>query len=369
MAFFQIENLVKEFGAFRAVDNISIEVGQGQVCTLLGPSGCGKTTTLRCVAGLETFEGGRITIGGQVMAEPERGIFVAPERRDLGMMFQSYALWPHKTVGENVALGLRIKGLPRGEIRDRVSGMLELVGMPGSEDRYPGSMSGGQQQRVSLARALALQPKCLLFDEPLSNLDLLLRERMRFEIRSLLEKLAITAIYVTHDQSEAMVLSDHIIVMNRGRIEQQGAPQDIYLAPKTRFTAEFLGRTNILPLDRQASDPDKGVVAAGGGLRFVSASAERLRDTTTPMLVAFRPEMVRSGVEAAGMTNRFEARVLSMSFLGANTHLEVELFGHVVAVSLPGLHPYSKGDLVPLAIDAASVLVIADDAHEPSVPH
>src|SRR5690606_34864345 len=183
-----------------------------------------------------------------------------------------------------LALGLRIKGMPRGEIRDRVSSILELVGMAGSEQRYPASLSGGQQQRVALARALALQPKCILFDEPLSNLDLLLRERMRFEIRELLVKVGITAVYVTHDQTEAMVISDHIVVMNRGRIQREGPPAEVYTYPRNRFTAEFLGRTNITALNRAETDPSSGVVVAENGMRLRSRDTSRLKESDVPLV-------------------------------------------------------------------------------------
>src|SRR6187200_1314832 len=255
MSYLTVQNLVKTFGDFKALDDVSLSIDRGEVCALLGPSGCGKTTTLRCIAGLETADSGAIGLDGRVLSDPARGQFVLPERRELGMVFQSYALWPHKSVAENISLGLKIQGLPQAEIRDRVASGLELVGMAGTQNRYPAQLSGGQQQRVALARALTLQPKCILFDEPLSNLDLLLRERMRFEIRELLVRLGITAVYVTHDQTEALVISDHIVVMNRGKIEQEGAPMDVYVRPRNRFTAEFLGRTNILPLKKAASDP------------------------------------------------------------------------------------------------------------------
>ncbi len=361
MSFLVVENLVKKFGDFVAVDDVTINMERGKVCTLLGPSGCGKTTTLRSIAGLEIFNSGRVSIEGEVLAEPHNGVFVAPENRGLGMVFQSYALWPHKSVGENVSLGLKIQGMNQGEISDRVSGVLEMVGMPGTEDRFPSSLSGGQQQRIALARALALQPRCLLFDEPLSNLDLLLRERMRFEIRELLVKLGITAVYVTHDQSEAMVISDHIVVMNHGLVQQEGPPREIYTNPDNRFTAEFLGGTNVIELDVQASDPENGIVAAPGGLKFKSLGASKLKNSNERMLIAFRPEMMRGEGEAEGCDNTFDATVRSSSFLGTHTQLEVELAGHKVTVNLPGNQTQQPGDRMKIGVNEQHVLLIVDN--------
>ena len=365
MSYLVVESLVKFYGAFRAVDDVTIRMAKGEVCSLLGPSGCGKTTTLRSIAGLETFETGRVILDGRVLADPRAGVFVQPEHRNLGMVFQSYALWPHKSVAENIALGLRIQGRSAPEAADKVAEVLALVGMPGAERRFPSSLSGGQQQRVALARALALEPKCLLFDEPLSNLDLLLRERMRFEIRELLDKVGITAVYVTHDQSEAMALSDHIVVMNHGVVQQEGAPADIYTHPQNRFTAEFLGRTNLLPIDRGASSAAEGRVATPDGLVFVSKDASRLDTVREPLLVAFRPEMARV-VEAEavgeGGANRFPARVIGASFLGAQTQIEVEIAGRRLNVSTPGRREVARGDVVGVEIDPENVLLVVDNS-------
>lgn len=357
MSYLSVQHLFKNFGDFRALNDVSIEMERGKVCALLGPSGCGKTTTLRCIAGLETADSGAISLDGRVLSDPSSGDFVAPERRELGMVFQSYALWPHKSVAENISLGLKIQGLPAGEIRDRVASGLELVGMAGTQDRFPANLSGGQQQRVALARALTLRPKCILFDEPLSNLDLLLRERMRFEIRELLVKLGITAVYVTHDQTEALVISDHIVVMNRGNIEQEGAPMEVYARPRNRFTAEFLGRTNVLPLDRGASDPSGGILVAEGGTRFSSRDSARVSEAGSS-LIAFRPEMVRINEQAAA--NVFDARIASCQFLGSSTQLVLDLGGAPVTALLPGSQTYRAGEAVRMSIDPAHVLVLSE---------
>ncbi len=220
---------------------IDFEVPEGYFVTLLGPSGCGKTTTLCCLAGLECPDAGEIYIDDQCVAAPEQNLWMPPEQRDIGMVFQSYAVWPHLTVYDNVAYGLRVRRIGRSEIAKRTHETLELVGLHGFADRYATQLSGGQQQRVSLARALAYNPRVILFDEPLSNLDAKLREHMRLELTRLQQRLGITAVYVTHDQSEALVMSDTIIVMNRGHILQQGTPEAIYAEPTSRFVADFIG--------------------------------------------------------------------------------------------------------------------------------
>jgi len=244
MAFIKIENLSKKFGNMVAVNRIDLEVQKGEMLTLLGPSGCGKTTTLRCIAGLEKPDDGDILIDGQPMFS--RG-FVPPSQREIGMVFQNYAVWPHLRVFDNVAYGLKIQKFPKQAIREKVTEVLESVGLSGLGRRFPGQLSGGQQQRVALARALVRNPKVLLLDEPLSNLDAKLRERMRFEIKSLVRRMHMTSVYVTHDQAEAMVISDRIAVMDTGNIVQIGTPEEIYKKPANRFVADFIGTTNFIP--------------------------------------------------------------------------------------------------------------------------
>lgn len=361
MTYLIVENLRKSYGSFRAVDDLSISIPKGKVCALLGPSGCGKTTTLRCIAGLERADAGRIQVQGQTLFDAEKNIVIAPEERGLGMVFQSYALWPHKTVSENLALGLRIKGMSRGEMRERIDSMLELVGMAGTGSRYPASLSGGQQQRIALARALALQPKCILFDEPLSNLDLLLRERMRFEIRELLVKVGITAVYVTHDQTEAMVISDHIVVLNQGRIEREGEPAQVYTYPRNRFTAEFLGRTNIIALNREASDPESGFVASENGIRLRSADVARLAEPNEPLVIAFRPETVQVLDEDASRHDSLPATVMDAQFLGGTTQLVLDLGGMSVTAMLNGEQLRHPNERVNIRINPRHVLLLSDN--------
>ena len=244
MATVSLQGLTKQFGAVAAVDHLHLDIADGELVSLLGPSGCGKTTTLRLLAGFMQPDGGEIRVDREVISSPS--ILVPPERRNMSMIFQSYAVWPHMTVFQNVAYGLKFKKLAKREVDQKVDRLLRLVHLEGLQDRYPSELSGGQQQRVALARALVVEPKILLLDEPLSNLDANLREEMRFEIRRLHEEFRITTIYVTHDQAEAMVTSDRIVVMNQGKIVQVGTPQEIFDEPKTRFVAEFIGKTNIL---------------------------------------------------------------------------------------------------------------------------
>ncbi len=243
MAFIEIKKLLKRFKKVVAVNHIDLEVNQGEMLTLLGPSGCGKTTTLRCIAGLEKPEGGDIVIDGKPMIS--KG-FVQPSKRGIGMVFQNYAVWPHMKVISNIVYGLKLEKLPRKTIQEKAHQVLELVGLNGLEERYPGQLSGGQQQRVALARALVRNPKVMLLDEPLSNLDAKLREKMRFEIKSLVRRMGITAVYVTHDQAEAMVISDRIAVMDSGNVVQLGNPQEIYKKPANRFVADFIGTMNFI---------------------------------------------------------------------------------------------------------------------------
>jgi iron(III) transport system ATP-binding protein len=242
----EVQNLVKWFGTDKAVDDISFSIPRGRFLTLLGPSGCGKTTTLMSIAGLHGIDGGTIRVGGIVYTSRADGIFLPPERRDIGMVFQSYAIWPHMTVAENVAYPLEIRKVEPAEIAERVAEVLRLVGLSAMADKLATQLSGGQQQRTALARAIVSRPRLLLFDEPLSNLDLKLREQMRVELKRIQHEVGITSIYVTHDQAEALVMSDEIIVMSKGRIEQKGSPHEIYARPVNAYVSNFIGVANLL---------------------------------------------------------------------------------------------------------------------------
>jgi ABC-type Fe3+/spermidine/putrescine transport system ATPase subunit len=240
-AFIRISDLTKRFGDHVAVDGVSLEVAEGHTLALLGPSGCGKTTILRCIAGLETPEQGSIDIAGTVVFDKGARINLVPEQRELGIVFQSYAVWPHMSVGDNVGFPLKVRGVANAERQDRVARILELVGLGTSKDKPATELSGGQQQRVALARALIHEPRLVLFDEPMSNLDAQLREQVRLELQVLQARLGFTAIYVTHDQAEAFALAETVVVMNRGRIETVGPPRQVFHRPATPFVARFLG--------------------------------------------------------------------------------------------------------------------------------
>ena len=253
----EVQGLVKRFGGVGAVDGVSFSVKEGEILGLLGPSGCGKTTILRSISGLEEIDEGKIILDGVVVSSPKDKIFVPPEKRRLGFVFQSYALWPHMTVKKNIAYCL--KGFSKEEKERRIANSLELVGLSEVGERYPSQLSGGQQQRVALARSISYEPKVLLLDEPLSNLDQKERERVRGELRTLLKRIGITTVFVTHDQEEAFVICDRVILLNRGKIEQEGAPESLYASPANLFVAEFIGRGNILKAELKNVDRAEGM--------------------------------------------------------------------------------------------------------------
>lgn len=358
MSYLAIENIEKRFGAYTALDKVSFSIPRGEIVTLLGPSGCGKTTLLRTIAGLEGLDDGRITLDGRVLVDAGKNIAIPPERRGIGMVFQSYALWPHMTVGDNIALGLRMKRVGAAKIAAKTADVLAMVGLPGIEKRFPSSLSGGQQQRVSLARALALEPACILFDEPLSNLDVLLRDRMRFEIRELLKAQGMTAIYVTHDQSEAMVISDVVLIMQHGRLIQAGAPKELYAKPKTRFVAEFFGRTNILPIDPARSQG--GMVATSNGLTFACTPGLTPRQGD---LLGFRPENV--AVVPAADDAQMSGVVTRAVYLGSGTQIDATIAGVNVTSMVTGPSTFEAGAAISLRVAPEHLMVLEGDAaHE-----
>jgi iron(III) transport system ATP-binding protein len=325
-----LRGLSKRFGGQTAVDNVSLRIEHGQLVSLLGPSGCGKTTILRLLAGFTEPTAGDIAIGERVVSAPGR--VLPPERRNVSMVFQSYALWPHMTVAENVAYGLELRKLDRATIAAKLAAILATTQLAPLAERYPAELSGGQQQRVSLARALIVEPDMLLLDEPLSNLDANLREEMRFEVRRLHQTYHYTTVYVTHDQSEAMTTADLIAVMNAGRIEQLGSPQDIYQQPRSEFVARFLGGSNII---RGEALDAKCLAFAGSSIECHNASFL----AGQPAAAAVRQHDIRllpPGAAGASGANQLQGTVLRNVFLGATRDYIVEV-----------------GDGVPLRITAA----------------
>jgi spermidine/putrescine ABC transporter ATP-binding subunit len=311
-----LERLEKRFGDHRAVAGIDLAVAPGEFVTLLGPSGCGKTTTLNMIAGFLEPSAGSILMNG----EPVEGL--PPFRRNVGLVFQDYALFPNMTVAENVAFGLRMRKVDRAEIGRRVAAMVDLVKLSGMENRRPQSLSGGQRQRVALARALVIQPQILLLDEPLSNLDLKLREEMRSEISQLQRRLRIPTVFVTHDQDEALTMSDRIVVMNNGSIEQAGSPADIYERPRSRFVAEFVGMINLLNGSVIGQAGGDGLVQVETPVGTLAATADA--PLSGAVSVVFRPERVRFAPAAPGEApNSFRARVTATVYLGSRRSVRV----------------------------------------------
>ncbi len=345
MATVSLVGLTKEFAELAAVDAIHLDIEDGEFVSLLGPSGCGKTTTLRLIAGFLQPEKGEIRVNQEVISSPS--LVVPPERRNMSMIFQSYAVWPHMTVLQNVAYGLKFKKLSKEEMEKKVDRLLQLVHLETLRSRYPAELSGGQQQRVALARALVVEPQILLLDEPLSNLDANLREEMRFEIRRLHEEFRITTIYVTHDQAEAMVTSDRIVVMNRGKVIQVGSPQEIFDHPRTRFVAEFIGKTNIL----EGRLEKGGQFSLGGELRIRVADGQGQK-AAGDAFVCIRPHnilLVASEAEAQDWVkkgfNLFSGTVQRRIYFGDSVDYIVEMPPNQVALRVvaPPSHRYDKG--------------------------
>jgi ABC-type Fe3+/spermidine/putrescine transport system ATPase subunit len=348
----EFREVVKRFGTVAAVDQVSFAIQSGEIFTLLGPSGCGKTTTLRLVAGLEEPDDGEILVNGTPVAVPRRNVFVAPDKRQMGMVFQSYAIWPHLTVFENVAFPLRVRRESAATIKERVRLALETVGLAGLDDRGATALSGGQQQRVALARALVYAPSILLLDEPLSNLDAKLREQMRLEIRVLQRKLKLTILYVTHDQSEAMTLSDRIAVIHRGRFEQMGSPAEVYEAPATLFVAEFLGRTVSFEgkIAKNGASCRIDLVNNKGRIALRNDRGSLFNDGE-PVCVMTRPEDIEILPNGELENNQIPAQIQQTDYLGDHFEYHVQ-FGRVTfLLSASKKQRYPVGTEVRLNFD------------------
>jgi spermidine/putrescine ABC transporter ATP-binding subunit len=351
-AMIEFRNITKRFGAIVANDHLNLQVQRGELMTLLGPSGCGKTTALRCLTGFVRADEGQILIGAKDVTN------LPTYQRDLGMVFQNFALFPHMTIWENVRFPLMIRGLPKSDCEARVQEALKLVRLEGYSQHYPRQLSGGQQQRVGLARALVYQPMVLLLDEPLSNLDAKLREEMRFEIRDLQRRLGITAIYVTHDQEEALALSDRVAIMNKGRLEQVGTPESIYKQPQSKFVADFIGLSNFIPARVEALE---------GGLARIVVGATRLTvpicyglSANQAILLFIRPnDIVLTDEETA--ENCLCGTVTKATYLGDRMDYRIRVGDRELRVQSGEAHRYALGDAVCLHLPANSCRLIAEE--------
>lgn len=341
----------------KAIDDVSFTVPPGELFTLLGPSGCGKTTTLRCIAGLETPSAGRIEIGKKAAFDAAAGVSVAPNKRNIGMVFQSYAIWPHMTVLQNVYYPLRSKGFSRHEAKNRARGALETVGLLELENRPSPNLSGGQQQRVALARALAGNPEVLLLDEPLSNLDAKLREEMRSGIRELQKRIQITSLYVTHDQIEALTISDQIAVMNAGKIIEVGRPRDIYLHPKTHFAANFIGLTNIIP-GQVIGEVDGAIIIQAPFGEILCRGTEPAL-TQGKVLVLVRPESLRlSSLSPGSRKNTWSGELKGKVFLGDFNDCEIFCDGFSLRAKVDPYEELTEGQKLFVSVDPGRCAVI-----------
>ncbi|HTO31795.1 MAG TPA: ABC transporter ATP-binding protein [Pararhizobium sp.] len=354
MSFLTLTSIQKSFGAVQVVKDFNMGIEKGEFVSFLGPSGCGKTTILRMIAGFERPTGGRIEIGGKSQEN------LKPNQRNIGMVFQAYALFPNMNVAENVAFGLKVAGKPKAEIDDRVKEMLGLIHLGHLADRYPYQMSGGQQQRVALARALAPKPQVLLLDEPLSALDAKIRVSLREEIRMIQQQLGITTVFVTHDQEEALSISDRIVVMNAGRADQIGTPFDIYNKPATRFVASFVGTLNLI--EAKVVDPASNRITIGDQgitLREPLGSIAKAGDTVS---LALRPE-AGSIAEGAKGDTALTGNVVSSNFLGSVIRTRMKVGNAVISFDMfnaPGLNPPSVGETVTLRFTASDLLIIRE---------
>ena len=352
----RVEKLVKKFGDVVAVDGVSFEVPKGKLLTLLGPSGCGKTTTLNIIAGFETPDSGDVHVGDRLISSAFENVLVPAHKRNLGMVFQSYGLWPHLKVRDNVAFGLQMRKTPRNEIAGAVERALGMVRLDGLGERYPSQLSGGQQQRVAFARALVYEPDVLLLDEPLSNLDAALREEMRLELKDLQTESGITTIFVTHDQVEAMVMSDIIVVMNNGRIEQMGSPSDIYQHPANQFVAGFVGISNFLEGEVVAAGPGDARTAVQVGDITLLCKTTGVAEGSK-VLLSIRPEdcVASLGAPPEGTPNLIRCTVDQAVYMGGVLELWLSAGSQKIRVHGHRLPILESGAAIYVSIEPASI--------------
>jgi iron(III) transport system ATP-binding protein len=358
-AFLKVKNLSKKFDNHQAVDNISFEIEEKKLFVLLGPSGCGKTTTLRCIGGLEKPDTGIISINGETISNNDEQIYIPAEKRGMGMVAQSYAIWPHMTVFENIAFPLRMSNFNKNNLSERVEEALDMVQLKGLGSRNATDLSGGQQQRVALARAIVGRPKLLLFDEPLSNLDAKLREQMRYLLKEIQTEIGITAVYVTHDQSEAMGLGDELIVMNEGRIEQSDQARILYNNPKTRFVGEFIGTANLIEGKAEVISGNLGQINLFSGQKelLIKARISNLLSTETATLL-FRPEWLSIDKNTKdNIGNSMLGVVKNYQYLGDRSELIIETdFADIKAIAIDE-DEYLVGDEVRIIINPKKAII------------
>jgi iron(III) transport system ATP-binding protein len=361
-----VEALELTYGEHRAVKNLDLTIPDGSSVVLLGQSGCGKTSTMRCIAGLESPSGGRITIGDRTVYDGASGTSIPSHKRNVGMVFQSYAVWPHMTVLDNVAFPLKMKGVGRAEARRKALGVLEVVGLGHLGERGASMLSGGQMQRVALARSMAMEPAVLLLDEPLSNLDARLRDELRVELRRIQLERGLTSLYVTHDQQEALALADRIAIMQGGRITQLGTPEEIYAAPASASIASFLGVTNVFEVDKL--DGNRAVLTGQGGQLVVDEAEPGIPGTR---FACIRPEHVRvtpdTGEGASPATNRMRGTVEVAVFQGASIRCTVRTGSGLAIEAIcppPTTGTLAAGSEVSLDVDAGAVRLLPEDVTE-----
>ena len=356
----RLENITKKFpsldgnGEVTAVDSINLDIKSGELTTLLGPSGCGKTTTLRMVAGFESITSGSLLLGDESIEH------VPPNKRDMAMMFQSYALFPHMTVYNNIRYGLKIQKLPQQEIRERTEQIIDLMHIRGLENRLPSRISGGQQQRVALARAVVIEPKVLLFDEPLSNLDAKLREYMRDELRAYQKRLGITSLYVTHDQSEAMAISDKVVLMNEGRIMQTGSPEELYNEPNSLFVADFIGKSNFLPCNSEGVSQGSAIVEILGKKLYLPVPGKSYKGEKGMMTAVIRPESIKLAPGGKGLVDGVVRKAV---FFGNYVEYEVSVGDSTLRIENPRPQEqilFQVGETAGITFDLNSVRVLPE---------
>lgn len=347
----ELKEITKKYGKVAAVDNMDLSIKEGEFLTLLGPSGCGKTTTLRMIAGLEEPSHGELSSDGKVLFSKETGVYVPPEQRNLGFMFQSYALWPHMNVRKNISLGLETRKIPKEKINEKVKDVLEKVQLTGYDGRYPSELSGGQQQRVALARMIAAESAIFLMDEPLSNLDAMLRVDMRFELKRLHKELNATSVYVTHDQVEALTLSDRIVVMHEGKIMQSAAPEELYLKPANLFVAKFVGSPRINLIE--------GNIVSDNGTEYFKNRDISIPLNTLPSDADLRDKEIIAGIRSEDIgikkSTEGEYRIYSVLPAGSETIINVIKGDTHITVKVSGFTSLSMDDMVALEYDKGKI--------------